>query len=195
MYLEQESKFDSTKDASDLGAPGAGTSLVKDYASSLPDSIKVKGGGQDRSYDEAWQVDQGSQNSCQHGEGSCDQRLDSAQTCFVSKRRPSANRFNQDFFDTSVQRSEDTDLRQPVEHPAPKGQHRVKKQAAQFSQPRTKDYGRKAQQVRSTLQSQNQGRFTEGIEVDGALQGHDQADLVGNMNYYSPVQLRELGVS
>ena len=65
MYLEQESKFDSTKDASDLGAPGAGTSsIVKDYTSGLADSIKVKGGGQDRSYDEAWQVDHHSQGSC-----------------------------------------------------------------------------------------------------------------------------------
>ena len=95
LYLEQESKFDSTKDASDLGGPGgAGTSMAKDYASSLPDSMKVRGGGQDRSYDEAWQVDQGSQNSMQHGEGSCDQRLDSAQTSLLNKRRPSGNRLN-----------------------------------------------------------------------------------------------------
>lgn len=74
MYLEQESKFDSTKDASDLGGgggPGTG-SIVKDYASSKPDSMKVKGTVQDRSYDEVWQVDQGSSNSYQHGEVSCD---------------------------------------------------------------------------------------------------------------------------
>ena len=58
MYLEQESKFDSTKDASDFMGG------VRDCTSSLPDSIKVKGGGQDRSYDEAWPIDQGSQNSC-----------------------------------------------------------------------------------------------------------------------------------
>jgi len=46
MYLEQESKFDSTKDASDFGGPGgASNRIVKDYASSLPDSIKVKGSG------------------------------------------------------------------------------------------------------------------------------------------------------
>lgn len=66
MYLEQESKFDSTKDASEFGGGGGhGTSsLVKDYASSLPDSIKVKGAAQDRSYDEAWQVDHGSSTSC-----------------------------------------------------------------------------------------------------------------------------------
>ena len=74
MYLEQESKFDSTKDASELGGPGGpGTaSFVKDYSSSLPDSHKVRGPPQDRSYDEAWHVDQASSNSCQHGEGSCD---------------------------------------------------------------------------------------------------------------------------
>ena len=74
MYLEQESKFDSTKDASDIGANGGpGTSsLVRDFASSMPDSIQVKGDVQDRSYDEALQVDHGSQNSCQHGEVSCD---------------------------------------------------------------------------------------------------------------------------
>ena len=80
---------------------------MRDCTSSLPDSIKVKGDRQDRSYDEAWPIDQGSQNSCQHGEGSCDQRLDSAQTTFLNKRRPSANRLNQDFFDQSVQRSEE----------------------------------------------------------------------------------------
>ena len=81
--------------------------MVKDYNSSLPDSIKVKGNAQDRSYDEAWQVDQNSSNSMQHGEGSCDQRIDSAHTSILNKRRPSANRLNQDFFETSVQRSED----------------------------------------------------------------------------------------
>ena len=55
MYLEQESKFDSTKDASDLGVGGPGTnSIVKEFTSSVPNSIKVKGGDQDRSYDEAW---------------------------------------------------------------------------------------------------------------------------------------------
>lgn len=45
MYLEQESKFDSTKDASDLGVGGgpASGSIVKDYNSSKPDSMKVKG--------------------------------------------------------------------------------------------------------------------------------------------------------
>ena len=45
MYLEQESKFDSTKDASDAGGVGGpGTSShVKDYTSSLPESMKVKG--------------------------------------------------------------------------------------------------------------------------------------------------------
>lgn len=74
MYLEQESKFDSTKDASELGGIGGpGTSSInKEYGSSFPDSIKVKGAAQDRSYDEVWQVDHGSTTSCQHGEGSCD---------------------------------------------------------------------------------------------------------------------------
>ena len=74
MYLEQESKFDSTKDASDaggLGGPG-NNSQVKDYMSSLPESGKVKGVPQDRSYDEAWHVDQASNNSCHHGEVSFD---------------------------------------------------------------------------------------------------------------------------
>ena len=52
-------------------------------------------------------MDHGSTTSCQHGEGSCDQRLDSAQTAMMSKRRPSASRFNQDFFDQSMQRSEE----------------------------------------------------------------------------------------
>ena len=92
MYLEQESKFDSTKDASDLG--GLGTcSINKEYGNGFPDSIRAKGAAQDRSYDEAWQVDHGSTTSCHHGEVSCDQRLDSAQTALMSKRRPSANRF------------------------------------------------------------------------------------------------------
>lgn len=66
MYLEQESKFDSTKDASDFGGGGLGSSTthVKDYASSVPDSMRAakaggagSGGAQDRSYDEVWQVD------------------------------------------------------------------------------------------------------------------------------------------
>ena len=98
MYLEQESKFDSTKDASDagggVGVHGGTNSHVKDYTSSLPDSIKVKGIAQDRSYDEAWHVDQASNGSCQHGEVSFDQRLDSAQTSLLNKRRPSASRLN-----------------------------------------------------------------------------------------------------
>ena len=61
-YLEQdESKFDSTKDASDLGGAG-GPGYTRDYTSSLPDSLKVMKGGvgyqhDQRSYDEAWQVD------------------------------------------------------------------------------------------------------------------------------------------
>ena len=92
-YLEQdESKFDSTKDASDLGGAG-GPGYTRDYTSSLPDSLKVMKGGvgyqhDQRSYDEAWQVDPqiegGSQNSgCQPGGDivGCDnrhQRLDSA---------------------------------------------------------------------------------------------------------------------
>lgn len=46
MYLEQESKFDSTKDASDIGGNGLGTSsIAKEFASSIPDSIRVKGEG------------------------------------------------------------------------------------------------------------------------------------------------------
>ncbi len=48
-----------------MGGPGGlcSSSLNKDYNSSLPDSIRVKGARQDRSYDEAWQVDQGSSAS------------------------------------------------------------------------------------------------------------------------------------
>ena len=53
MYLEQESKFDSTKDASELGIGGP-NSILKEFANSVPNSIKVKGHDQDRSYDEAW---------------------------------------------------------------------------------------------------------------------------------------------
>jgi len=70
MYLEQESKFDSTKDASDQGP--CTSSLNKDFNNSLPDSMRVRGAAQDRSYDEAWQVDHGSTTSCHVGEGSCD---------------------------------------------------------------------------------------------------------------------------
>jgi len=84
MYLEQESKFDSTKDASDFGVTGGpnSSSLNKDYTSSLPDSIRVKNTMQDRSYDETWQ---GDHNSSQHAEVSFEQRLDSAQTALLSK--------------------------------------------------------------------------------------------------------------
>ena len=42
MYLEQESKFDSTKDASELGVVGP-SSIMKEFANSVPNSIKVKG--------------------------------------------------------------------------------------------------------------------------------------------------------
>ena len=42
MYLEQESKFDSTKDASELGVGGP-NSIIKEFTSSVPNSIKVKG--------------------------------------------------------------------------------------------------------------------------------------------------------
>ena len=45
MYLEQESKFDSTKDASELGVMTVvgPNSTVKEFTSSIPNSIKVKG--------------------------------------------------------------------------------------------------------------------------------------------------------
>ena len=58
MYLEQESRFDSTKDVSEFGGHHATSSFVKDYQSAPSDPFKLKGQG--ASYDEAWQVDQSS---------------------------------------------------------------------------------------------------------------------------------------
>lgn len=77
-----------------------------------------------------------------------------------------------------------------------------------LSQPRTKEYARKAQYMRGTLQSQNQNRFADQMIDDEYAQmiplnienSNNQlngtAFAGGHKNHYnSPVQLREMGLS
>ena len=64
-----------------------------------------------------------------------------------------------------------------------------------MSQPRTKDYARKEQQnIRGTLQSQNQQRFVEDIDEEYAGNVMMRAEVSGVNNNQSP-QVREIGLS
>ena len=66
-----------------------------------------------------------------------------------------------------------------------------------MTQPRTKDYARKAQHIRGTLQSQNQNRFVDEIDEEYVSHVPQRLEhpLKEKNNYHSPVQLREIGLS
>lgn len=66
---------------------------------------------------------------------------------------------------------------------------------AQLTQPRTKEYTRKVQQVRGTIQSQNRGRFVEEIDENYMVKLGGRKNPHSGNNYQSPVQLREMGLS